>query len=95
MKKYLHFKKEKDGYVYLKSHIFSYIDDYVFNLILFLLSIIMNRQLLNAKKSWICIEGMHYQVVISHLKSRLRFKLLTLNAYPPNLQKSQNLKSSF
>jgi hypothetical protein len=55
----------------------------------------MNKQLLNAKNSWICIEDMDYRFVISHLKNRLRLKVLSLNAYPPNFKKSQNFKKFF
>jgi hypothetical protein len=53
--------KERDGYVYLKFHIFSYIVNYVFNLFIFPLLVI-----LNTKKSWICIEDMHCQFITSH-----------------------------
>ncbi len=54
--------------------------------------VVMNRQLLNVKKSWICIEDMHCQFVTSHLEFQLRLKVLSLNAYPPNLKKSKTLK---
>ncbi len=43
---------------------------------------VMNRQLLNAKKSWICIEDMYCQFIISHSKCQLQLKVLNLNAYP-------------
>jgi hypothetical protein len=51
----------------------------------------MNRQLLNVKKLWICIEDMHCQFVIFHSKCRLGFKVLSLNAYSPNFKKLQTL----
>ncbi len=46
----------------------------------------MNRQLLNAEKSWICIENMHCQFVTSHLQFQLKLKVLSLNAYLSNLK---------
>ncbi len=56
---------------------------------------VMNRQILNAKKSWVCIEIMHCQFVVSHSECRLGFKVLSLNAYYPNFKKSQTLKLPF
>jgi hypothetical protein len=72
---------KKDEYVYLKSHIFSYRWLCIQFYLNFLL--VMNKQLLNAKKSWICIEDMHCQFVVFHSKGILGFKVLNLNAYPP------------
>ncbi len=48
--KKISFLKRKE-YVYLKSHIFSYIDDYAFNFYFIFSLPVMNRLLLNAKKS--------------------------------------------
>jgi len=64
----------------------------MYSILIFFSLSIMNRQILNAKKPWICIEIMHCQFVTSHLESRLGLKVLSLNAYPPNLKKSQTLK---
>lgn len=56
--------------------------------------LVLNRQLLNAKKSWMFIEDMHCQFVAFHIECQLGFKALNLNAYPPNLKKITNPKSS-
>ncbi len=54
--------------------------------------LVMNRQLLNAKKSWMFIEDMHCQFVAFHTKCQLELQILNLNPYPPKLKTSQTLK---
>jgi hypothetical protein len=45
----------------------------------------MNRRLLSAKKSWICIEDMHCQFITSHSECWPGLRVLSLNAYSPTM----------
>jgi hypothetical protein len=86
--------KKRDEYLYLKSHIFSYIEGYVLKEKKKPPLPVMNRRLLNANKSWICIDNMHCQFVTSHSKCQLGFKVLSLNTLSSKPWKITNLNTS-